>query len=132
MKSLGLDFGTKKIGVAIVDSDIRIASPLMILKNDEAFLTALKRLISEEYIDEIVVGMPGGTGFEISDYLKEVETFVIKLADFLPIPIKTFDESYTTAEAQRLMKESRTRGEDDDLAAMVMLQAYSDSPQIQD
>lgn len=128
MRILGIDYGTKKIGFAIADTDVKMASPLMIMKNDEYFLPALKKLVADEMIDKLVVGKPQGTGFETVSYVEEIEKFVVMLNDILPVPVITFDESYTTHEAQRLMKESRNRGEDDDLAAMVILQAYIDSP----
>lgn len=127
MRILGIDYGTKKIGIAIVDDQIKIASPLAILKNDDNFFAALKKFIADEAVDKIVIGKPQGTGFETESYVEEIERFVASLNDQLEIPAVTFDESFTTAEAQRLMKESRHRGEDDDLAAMVILQAYVDS-----
>lgn len=127
MRILGIDFGTKKIGIAICNTEVKIASPLAVIRNDDNFLSALKKFLADEGIDKIVVGQPQGTGFEKASYVEMIQQFAMMLADELPIPVVTYDESFSTAEANRIMKESNVRGEDDAIAAMVILQAYVDS-----
>lgn len=127
MRILGIDYGKKKIGLAVGDTEIHIASPFDVVRNDHLWLDAVKAIVQKEGIAELVVGMPQGTGHEIASYVKEVQDFADTLSRELNLPVLTYDESFTTAEAKRLMKDSKQKGVDDAIAAMVMLQGYLDS-----
>jgi putative Holliday junction resolvase len=123
MKVLAIDYGLAKIGLAIGESDLKIASPLAIWKNDSHFFDRLKELVATERIEKIIVGMPslgldGQTGWQ-----EQVENFLVQLGDNLNIPVEAVNEQFSTAQAKRLAH----GGNDDDLAAMVFLQTYFDS-----
>lgn len=127
MRYLGIDYGKKKIGLAFGTDDMKIASPFGIIRHDEDIIQKIKDIVKKEGIDVLVVGMPQGTGHEVVKYVLEVRTFADTIGLETVLPVVTFDESFTTAEAIRLMRESKQKGSDDAVAAMVMLQSYLDT-----
>jgi putative Holliday junction resolvase len=136
MKYLGLDIGTKRIGVAVGSTDVRIASPLTTLRNDADFPTALARLIDEYHVSTLVVGRPrNNSGKEtaqtayVYDFIKHI---VSQLKD---VKIIYQDESLTSAAAEddlktlgktdpRKIRPDRAAGEVDARAAAIILQDF--------
>lgn len=127
MRYLGIDYGKKKIGLAFGTDEMKIASPFGVIRHDENIVDQIRDVVKKEGIDVLVVGMPQGTGHEIVKYVLEVRNFADNIGLELGLPVVTFDESFTTAEANRLMRESNQKGADDAVAAMVMLQSYLDT-----
>jgi len=126
MKYLALDYGSAKIGVAIGDSETRIASPFIILKNDKNFLSNLKKIIKTEEIDELVVGLPQGLQSQESKQYQHVNYFVKLLKSELDKKIIVQDEKLTSKQAQTLLKGAKHKSGDDDVAAMLILQGFLD------
>jgi putative Holliday junction resolvase len=130
---LGLDVGTKRIGVALSDSLGMIASPYQIVDSVSVKADALtiSKLGESEEVEIYVVGMPylmngkvGGTGERIELFAKQLETLVQK-------PVHRFDERWTTAIAERALREGnlsrKARKEHRDaVAAAVILQGWLD------
>ena len=130
---LGLDVGTKRIGVALSDSLGMIASPFQVLESKglQANALMISRLGEAEEVEQYVVGMPylmngkiGGTGAQIELFAKQLETLVQK-------PVHRFDERWTTAIAERAQREGnlsrKLRKEHRDaVAAAVILQGWLD------
>lgn len=131
MKYLGIDFGDRKTGLAIGDSASRIASPLEVIKGGSESVEAIKKIISAESIDELVVGVPMATGqHHSSEQLDKVKKFIQALQDQIALPVHQIDERYTTAESQRIKQESGSEAPEDALAAMLILQAFLDSEKL--
>lgn len=126
MKYLGLDYGASKIGAAIGDSETRIASPFGVLKNDKDILANIGKIIKDEDVAVIVVGVPKGLQNLKSEQYEEAVEFVNKLKDEFKIDIVVQDEKLTTSQAQTLLKGTK-KGADDDVAAMLILQGFLDS-----
>lgn len=125
MRLLGIDYGDKKIGLAIGDDETRISSPLELISNDETIFERLAEVVKSEGVDEIVVGVPLATGgFHGPEQLEKTRAFIAKLKEQVKIPIHEEDESYTTAESIRLQKEEGAGAAEDALAAMLILRAY--------
>ncbi len=123
MRYLGIDYGTKKIGLAIGDDETKIASPLDVATS----IDDVVQMIREEGIDAIVVGIPMSVGeFHSSDQLDITKGFVDLLKQKIELPVHVIDERHTTAEANRLIDEQGAQAEEDALAAMIILQAYFD------
>lgn len=128
MRYLGIDFGLRKIGLSIGDSQTKIASPIETVENNESIFDSLASLVKDEGIDQIVVGVPIEVGkFHDGEQLKITQAFIEELRAKIGIEIHEMDESFTTAESQRLQKEEGARAPEDSLAAMLILQAYLDS-----
>jgi len=126
MRLLGIDYGTKKIGLAFGDTDVGVAVPLDVVPNagDKTIEIFAKKVKSED-IDAIVVGVPLATGGHHGpEQLQRTRAFIQKLQQATAIPVVEEDESYTTAESIRLQREEGSQAEEDALAAMLIVQAY--------
>jgi len=127
MRILGIDYGTAKIGIAISDTATKMASPLEIVRTDNSSIDRIKYLIKQEDIDTVVVGLPLNAESQETDQSQITWKFVQELADKLEIPVETYEERMTTLSAKKMMQAGGMKGEDDAIAAMVMLQTYLDS-----
>ncbi len=122
MRYLGIDYGLKKIGLAIGDDESKIASPIDIIENKNC-LEVIKKIVQDEFIDIIVIGIPERTGEYHSEDQENITKDFIENLKILNIPIKTVGEQYTSVESQKLQSEGSEVGEDA-LAAMLILQEY--------
>lgn len=134
MRALGIDLGSKRIGVAVSDPTGMIASPLEVVTRSGQSAGDHRRLLrlAEEWeVDRIVVGLPlsmdGSEGPAARAALEEIE----QLRRVSAVPVATYDERLTTVTAERHLTEMgldgrQRRGVIDKLAAAVMLQAWLD------
>ena len=134
MRALGLDLGSKRIGVAVSDLSGTIASPLTVVarsrsrRHDHDTLAALAR---DEEADVVVVGLPLSLSGAEGPAAKAARTEAKALASVVDVPIETFDERLSTVTAERSLIEANVRGPArrqvvDKVAAAVFLQAYLD------
>lgn len=138
MKTLALDLGERRIGVAISDPMGIIAQGYGTLDGrDEPseIIGKLKEIITMESVNEVVVGLPLNMDGSEGRKAKEVLEFAEKLRTDLGIVVKTQDERLTTMQVERVMIEADTsrdkrRKKIDKLAAQVILQTYLDSVNI--
>jgi putative holliday junction resolvase len=131
---LGLDFGTKRVGVALSTPEQTIASPLETYSRKSAGqdAEALARLVKEHRIVGIVVGLPMHTGGEEGIKAREARDFGQWVSAVAGRPVTFWDERFTTSVAQDLMREagvpkSKWKERVDKLAAQILLQSFLDS-----
>lgn len=131
---LGLDVGESRIGVALCDSSGIIVSPLAAIKrsNLENDLKAIVRLAEDNDVRAVVVGLPISLNGRMERQARLVSRFIRDLAKESPVPVRSQDERFSTAEAERLLREgghqpSREKGLRDSASAAVILRAYLDS-----
>jgi putative Holliday junction resolvase len=129
---LGVDLGSRRIGVAVSDATGTLASPLTVIERTgdrDADYRALAEIARDEAAERMIVGLPlslsGDVGPAAEAAIKEVEA----MAAVVGLPVETYDERFTTVEADRSMRESnvpaRARRRDiDKVAAAVMLQSW--------
>lgn len=134
MRILGLDMGTKRIGVAISDELLLTAQGADTIerKNLKSDLDRIGSLVKENNVSEVVVGLPINMDGSYSAKTKEVIEFLDKLLESVDVPIKTWDERLTSVQAERTLLEadmSRAKRKrlSDKLAAQLILQSYLDS-----
>lgn len=134
MRLLGLDYGTKRVGVAVSDEMKMIAQPLEYIPAHPfgKLVLRLRTIITEKEVDQIVVGMPRNMNGSYGDAAQAVRSFVVALKEALVIPITTWDERLTSSQANRFLAEgkvkpSKRREKVDKTAAAIILQAYLDS-----
>ena len=134
MRIMALDVGTRRIGVAMSDELFLTAQGAdTIYRNSlDADLGKIKKTAEENGVGEIVVGLPINMNGTYGPKAKEVLEFMSSLAKVTTIPVKTWDERLTTAQAQRTLIEadvSRAKRKHaiDKLAAQIILQSYLDS-----
>lgn len=118
MNALGIDYGTKRIGLAIAIKGI--IQPLTTLKNSPKLIDQLKQVISDYQIDEIYVGISQGV------IANQTNKFVIQLKNMLPLPISTVEEAVSTIEANQIFLTNKKHQKDyqktiDAIAAAVIL-----------
>ena len=131
---LGIDFGSRRMGLALSDSGCTIASPHKTLRYRSVpdLVRQLASLIKDKGVDRVVVGLPIGMKGQRTHQTAEVEEFVDTLARHLSIPVDVMDERLTTVEATRSLrrqgfKPSLNKPLIDETAAAILLQSYLDS-----
>lgn len=136
MRIMGLDFGSKTVGVAVSDSLLLTAQGVEIIRRKEEnklrrTLARIEELIVEYEVGEIVLGLPrnmNATEGERADLTRE---FKEKLERRTGLPVELWDERLTTVAADHIMMEAGVRRENrkeyvDKIAAMLILQGYLD------
>ena len=132
-RSLGLDIGDKRIGVALSDPGGILASPLTIVErsDDRQALEAIINIINQHQVKQIVIGLPLSMDGSIGKQAEKVEAFTQKLCEQTEVSVEFRDERLTTVSAKRLMQAARTKKtkrkiRDDAVAAALILQGYLD------
>lgn len=125
---LSIDYGTKRIGIAKGDTESCIARPFGFIenKNDEFVFNELSKIIKDEWINEILIGVPKGLTGESTDQTKYTLDFIDKLSAFAEqkkLKIITIDERLSSRQASTMISK---KGHLDDVAAMIFLQDYID------
>lgn len=123
---MALDVGERRIGLAMADSQVKIAIPFGWLENDERVIVRITELVLQHDIKTIVVGYPRNQSGEPTQQTEFVESFVEQLADIeLDTDVVFQDESLTSVQAeQRLAGRIKDKGEIDSEAASIILQDY--------
>jgi putative Holliday junction resolvase len=134
MRIAGIDFGTVRIGIALADSDVRIASPFANYTRRTPQLDAeyFENLVKFEHVELFVVGLPVHLHGGESPKSTEARAFGKWLADVTGLPVEYFDERFTTSEADELLTAAKLtkkqrQARRDQLAAQIMLTAYLES-----
>ncbi len=135
-KLLAIDFGTKRIGLAETDPLQIIASGLDTVENKKIF-EYLDKYLKTEQVDEIIVGEPKRMDDTPSESEQYIKPFIEELNKKYPnIPVKRFDERYTSKMAFQTMIDSgigkkarRNKGLIDKISATIILQSYMESRQ---
>jgi putative pre-16S rRNA nuclease len=134
MRILALDYGTKRVGVALSDELQMIAQPLEFIPAEpfEAFLERLNQLLDENEVELILVGMPRNMNGTYGPAAEKTQEFVENLKCEVSVPIKTWDERLTSAQANRLLiaggvRRQQRKQKVDKTAAAILLQSYLDS-----
>ena len=139
-KFLGIDYGSKRIGIAISDEGGKVAFPKTILNNDKKLFENLEKIIKSEKVSEIVLGESLNYTGEKNEIMKKVEKFKTNLEKNFNLPIH-FEQEFMTSMQVRKEKihpvKSRkarisskaklfNRASIDDSVAAIILQSYLD------
>lgn len=139
MRYMGVDLGTKRIGIALSDPTGMIASPLLVIdrKGGQHDLQEIARLARDYEVGEIVVGMPTDLRGEHGVAAQHAQAEIDQLRAITDLPVRVYDERLTSAAAQRTLRAGGldTRGQRgviDKVAAALLLQSYLDRQRHQD
>lgn len=129
MRFLALDYGRKRVGLALSDPLGMIAQPVGYLVQDQQTVDAVRALVEKHKVETLVLGYPRSLDGSPGPMAKEVEDFSLQLRGKFQIPIVFWDEQFTTAQAQRLLIESGVRRAKrkkvkDTVCAALILQGY--------
>lgn len=122
MKILGIDYGEKRIGLALSDETQTLARELDIW-SPEKFWKQIAELIAKEAIERVVVGLPLNMSGEKTQKSVEVQGFVDELSKLINPPVEVVDERLSSVMAQQIAGQSNNI---DSLAAQIFLQNYLD------
>ena len=139
MRYMGLDVGDKTIGVAMSDEIGLTANPVTVISRTGSLkreIGEIRRLVQENGIGRIVVGMPFMLDGSVGIQAEKVQAFVEHLRRRITVPVVTWDERLTTAEVERILiasDQSREKRKKviDKMAAAVILRSYMDREQYQ-
>ncbi|QQS23199.1 Holliday junction resolvase RuvX [bacterium] len=120
MKVLGIDYGTKRIGLAISDETQTLARELAIVSPEE-FWQQIDGLIEEQGVSIIALGLPLNMSGEATQKSAEVQEFSDKLQQRLTIPVEMVDERLSSVMAEQITGSGE---QIDSLAAQIFLQNY--------
>jgi putative holliday junction resolvase len=128
---LAFDFGTKRIGVAVGNTIVHLAQPLVTVAADAATMMAMiAALVAEWQPGELVVGLPRHADGTPHAMTAKTERFAEALRDRFKLPVALVDERWTTELAQEQLNRERRgragRAHRDEIAAQLILQAYFD------
>ena len=142
MRTLGLDVGERRVGIAISDSTGTVARPLQALvrgSREEDF-AAIVALVAEHDVGLVVVGQPLSLDGTEGPQARRVARYARILSAHLSVPVVSWDERFTTVAAYEIlrrghgqsrkrkkMRQARAAGEVDAVAAAVILQSYLDN-----
>lgn len=122
MKALGIDYGEKRIGLAVSDESQTFARELFI-RSPKEFWNEIKKIVEEHEVSVVVVGWPLNMSGEKTDKTREVEAFKEKLEKFIEIKVELMDERLSSQMAESI---SGSKKNIDSLAAQILLQNYLD------
>jgi putative Holliday junction resolvase len=129
MRILGVDFGNKRIGLAISDETGTVALPVGYVTGG---VNEVVRAATERGAGKIVVGVPRRLDGTSSEQTEHTRKFISALKQATALPVEDWDERLTTAQAERVLLEGDVRRAQrkekrDQLAATILLQSYLDA-----
>ncbi len=136
MRLLGIDYGIKRIGIALSDPQGTMALPFdtILVRSDGSHIKAIHEIVDAYQVDKVVVGLPfnmngslGTAGDDVIRWGKQLETA-------LGLPVVFWDERLTTSEAHEILTNMKVKGKRrkrsvDKIAASIILKGYLDSEQ---
>ncbi|MBP9852906.1 MAG: putative pre6S rRNA nuclease [Patescibacteria group bacterium] len=117
---LALDYGDARVGVALGNTIARIANPKEVLANDEQLMPSIQKLILDNRVDNIVVGLPRNMDGTIGSQATKAENFASELRNVSKVPVTLHEEALSSIEAAEQYPNVAV----DAAAAAVILQRY--------
>jgi putative holliday junction resolvase len=124
MRYLGIDYGTKKVGLALSDEGGQFAFPHSIVKNDRELFEAIQKVCEDEKVEALVVGYSLTQQGEENDVVDATNAFTEKLGAVVALPVHKQNELFSSVEAHRYQIK---KGDRDDSAAAIILQRFLDA-----
>jgi putative Holliday junction resolvase len=133
MRHLGIDFGERRVGLAISDSGGAISTPLSTLErtSDRQVIDRIRDIVEDEEIGALVVGEPRLLDGSVGEAAERVQGFARKLGRATGLAVHLIDEALSSHEAEARLRAAgvppkRRRGKIDALAAQILLQDWLD------
>ncbi len=135
MRVIGIDLGSKRIGIALSDTDLTVATPLDVVErsgNVEKDHIAILKITDEWEVQKIIVGLPISLDGTLGPSAQSVMDEIKMLRGVTDIPIETHDERFTTVTAEQILLQQNVKRDKkkrviDKVAAAIILQGWIDS-----
>lgn len=134
MRLLGIDYGMKRIGIALSDPDGVMTHPLetIVVRPDGAHIEAIRKIADAYQVEKVVVGLPYNMNGTLGTSGDEVLRWGRHLEEVLGLPVVFWDERLTTSEAHDFLLGLKVKGRKrktivDKIAASIILKGYLDS-----
>ena len=134
MRVLGIDYGSRRIGIALSDETATVAQALeqFTADSDEAAVRKISESVTERGVGKVIVGLPRNMDGSYGPQAQKVSQFVENLRAKISVPVETWDERLTTVAAERAMLEgdlsrAQRKARRDKIAAQILLQGYLDA-----
>jgi putative Holliday junction resolvase len=124
MKYLGVDYGAKRVGIAVSDAAGMIAFPRTTIENGSDIVARIARLVAEERAEVIIVGDTRSFSGRENEVTKESDEFAGRLREATGLPVHRVSEVHSSVEASRYSPDGNAH--DDSAAAAFILQRYLD------
>lgn len=125
MKILGIDYGKKRIGIAITDEENKIAFPKVVLENNKNIINEISKFVLEEGVQKIIIGESKDFKMKDNPIMEDIKKFKKTLEDAFGIQIEMFSEVLSSHQAAKMA------GNKNDMidasAAAIILQSYLES-----
>ena len=124
---VALDVGERRIGVAVANTEAKIAAPLVTLEHNDAIFSQIQTLLAEQHAAAVVLGLPRGLDGQETAQTHAVQAFAGELKMHISLPIFWQDEAVTSrqAEAELVSRgKSFAKGDIDTLAATYILEDF--------
>lgn len=123
MRYLGIDYGTKRVGIALSDEGGTLAFPYGIIENSKSLVGEIKNICVKERVEAVVVGESLDYQGNPNAVMRKLEEFLIDLREVVAVPIENEREFLSTKQARFFQTEKKHV---DDSAAAIILQSYLD------
>ena len=134
MSIIGIDYGRRRVGLALSDAGERIAVPLAVVdrRREADYLAVIARLAAEHEVVRFVVGLPLRTDMQHSEMADEATAFAESLGERTGLPVEMWDERFSSACAERALLDANVsragrKAKLDKVAAQIILQSYLDT-----
>ena len=124
MKYLGIDYGSKRIGLAMSDPLESFALPFSVISNSEDLLDEIEKICNEQKVESVVVGESRDFSQKENQIMEEIKPFVKSLGERLGLPVHLHPEFMTSQEAQQLQGKNEMH---DASAAAIILKSFLDT-----
>jgi len=134
VRIMAIDYGTKRLGVAISDPGCTMAHPLktVAVHADGSHMDELLKITTDYEVKRVIVGLPLNMDGSVSEIAREVMSWAQNLEIFLDLPVEFFDERLSSFDAHELLMAHQVRGRKrrkvvDKIAASLILKEYLDT-----
>jgi putative Holliday junction resolvase len=122
---LGLDYGDKRVGVAVSHVVARLPRPLTIIANDDNLMSNIQHTVAQEGAGLVVVGLPRGMDGGYTEQTRKAEDFAKALQTIVDVPVELADETLTSVDAEAYLGAGpHTKDDVDAVAASLILERY--------
>ena len=124
---LAIDYGRSKVGLAMGEMAVKIAFAYKTLPNNDNFFAELSKIIAQEEIKKVIIGLPGHNNFKNSEEAQEIKKLGEKIEAELKLPVAYQEEMFTTKMARNNLKEAgmkKLEQYDDEESARIILESW--------